>query len=218
VQYLSIAPIPVVDADLIPNTQHLISVCHRCGTPLSCSVIPLLLRCHSSRKLTHISPIAHSSERSWAYIPHGISKGCHGDAHAPWSDPRPLAQGERLWKTDVYRENPFTMPCAMQQPTHCAFSPFTWVLIIEWVNDVTRSFLYWSLYILNLLGPCITWRSSVTHQPLLWNTEIWLFCQYANKTSNSSLFLRFYDVLYKVYKIIAHFGQWKEYRYKTSRL
>ena len=51
------------------------------GTPLSCSIIPLLPCCHSSGRLFCISPVTHSSRRLWAYIPHGTSKGCHGDAY-----------------------------------------------------------------------------------------------------------------------------------------
>ena len=55
-----------------------------CGKPLSCNVIPLLPRCHSSRRLSCKSPIAHSSRRLWAHIPRSTLKDCHSDVHTLW--------------------------------------------------------------------------------------------------------------------------------------
>ena len=78
-----------------------------CGTPLSCSIVPC---CHSSGRLTRISPIANSSGRLWAHIPHGTSKGCHGDAHALWYN--------LICPTSMYmypeRVKPQKLQCAFQ--------------------------------------------------------------------------------------------------------
>ena len=60
-----------------------------CGTPLSCSVIPLLPCCHSSWTLSCVSLLAHSSGRLWAPIPAAFQRvamvtSMHHGIRLPW--------------------------------------------------------------------------------------------------------------------------------------